>query len=142
MPAVIPHAQPLPAYTSASPPIDPNLSPVRPHVSQYLPHLATQQIPATINTQAPPALGPHPQPVAPAPTMPAPGLARRGTLAQPLPPDWAKAARAAAQETEVRKSLKVMQQEMADRVKKTVVLVIYHTVKSVCFLASGEVADI
>jgi len=60
--------------------------------------------------------------------------ARRRPLAQPIAPAWANQQAAAEQEKISIKSLKIQQQEMDERRKRTCMVIVYHTV---CGLLSG-----
>lgn len=67
------------------------------------------------------------------PHLPQPTALRR-SLAQPLDNEWATVHTAAKQEKHQMKSLKIQQQEMEERKRRTCQLIIYHTVSSLAGL--------
>jgi hypothetical protein len=109
-----------------TPHVDPQIS-CRLQIAQH--PVETPPSQSHSQSQAPGVTAPLPQAKAAQseprdPTRKAP----RQSLAQPLDDEWAKVYNAADRERQMMKTLKIQQQEMEDRKKRTCLLVLFHTV--------------
>ncbi|KAF8077600.1 hypothetical protein FPV67DRAFT_1662416 [Lyophyllum atratum] len=137
-----PHAGP--AGVLAAPPQAPGAEPIGPprlHQRNIEPIMITPTAPPIHRAAAQPNPPSEPLPLRPAPHPSLPGpipisgstqacqrVMRHGhSLSQPLSEEWATVYQAATQRKQEAKSLKLRQQEMDDRKRRSCTLIIYHT---------------